>query len=75
MSATKILTEEVLEKFARLEEENKQFRQQFERACLNVFWTASSPLQGNFHLVIDNYCNKHCPWKVEYGLTVQAFLG
>ncbi len=61
MSATKILTEEVLEKFARWDEENKQFRQQFQRACLNVFGTVSSPLQGNFYLMIDNCCHKHCP--------------
>lgn len=75
MSANKILTEEVLEKFARWDEENKQFRQQFERTCLNVFGTASSLLQGNLLLVVDNCCHKQCPWKVECSLTVQAFLG
>lgn len=76
MSERKILTREVLEKFARWDEENRVFRQQFESACLNVFGTTTSTLlQGNSVLVVDNCCNKHYPWKVDYGWMVGAFLG
>jgi hypothetical protein len=75
MSHTKIFTQEVLEKFARWDEENRVFRQQFESACLNVFGTTTSTLQGNSFLVVDNCCKKHYPWKVDCGLMVEAFLG
>ena len=75
MSESKILTREVLEKFARWDEENRVFRQQFESACLNVFGTTTSTLQGTSVLVVDNCCNKHYPWNVDCNLMVEAFLG
>ena len=74
MSESKMLTQEVLEKFARWDEEKRMFRQQFESACLNVFGTTTSTLQGNSFLVIDNCCHKHYPWQVDCGLMVEAFL-
>ena len=75
MSESKILTREVLEKFARWDEENRVFRQQFESACLNVYGTTMSTLQGNSVLVVDNRGNKQYPWRVDCSWMVEAFLG
>ena len=75
MTERKILTREVLEKFERWDEENRVFRQQFESACLNVFGTTTSALQGNSVLVVDNCCNRHYPWTVDGSWVVEAFLG
>ena len=79
MSATRVLTEEVLEEFARMDKENKFFQQQFQNACLNVFGTTLTSLQtslkDNIFLEIDNCYNKQCPWKADRGLIVQGFFG
>lgn len=75
MFETKILTRQVLERFAKWDEENRVFRQQFESAYLNVFGTTTSTLQGNSDLVVDNCCNKRYAWKVDCNLMVEAFLG
>jgi len=75
MFETKILTRQVLKRFAKWDEENRVFRQQFESAYLNVFGTTTSTLQGNSYLVVDNCCNKRNAWKVDCNLMVEAFLG
>lgn len=75
MLETKILTRQVLERFAKWDEENRVSRQQFESAYLNVFGTTTSTLQGNLDLVVDNCCNKRYAWKVDCNLMVEAFLG
>lgn len=74
---SKILTEEVLAKFARRDEERKIFRQKFERACLNVFGTTSPLLRYNLLWTVDDSYNEQSlfNWKVDCGLIVQAFFG
>ena len=77
ITATKILTDEVLAAFARRDEQNKAFRLQFESACLNVFGTASPSSQDNLFLMVDNSCHEQLlfKWTTDCGLIVQAFLG
>ena len=77
MSTPKILTEEVLAKFAKRDEENKAFKEQFESACLKVFGSSSPTLPANVCLMVDNFTKEQIlfNWTVDCCLTVQTFLG
>lgn len=78
LSSKKILTEEVLERFAKIEKENEEFRQQFQTAWKNVFGATftslQTSLQDNLFLVVDDCYTKHRPRKADCGLIVQGFF-
>ena len=77
MSTPKMLTEAVLAKFAKRDEENKAFKERFASACLKVFGSPSTTLPANVCLMVDNFTNEQIlfNWTVDCCLMVQTFLG
>lgn len=79
LSSKKILTEEVLEKFAKIDREHEVFRKQFQTAWMNVFGanltSLQTSLQDNLFLMVDDCYTEDCPKKADCGLIVQGFFG
>ena len=77
MSTPKILTEEVLAKFAKRDEESKAFKEQFDSACVKVFGSPSPTLPANIRVMVDDFTKEQIlfNWTVDCCLMVQAFLG
>ena len=69
---SKPLTQEVLEKFARIEKEKTIFKQQFEKACLHVYGTSSNLLRYDAMFVSDDSWDSPWSW---HCFTDKGFFG